>query len=192
MPTISTTKMTAEQFLMLGEDPPGVRLELVDGEVAVSPSPTPKHGFVVMILSRILGNYIEAQDLGELYSDVDTLLDDFNIRRPDLLFFSNENLDLIGETFMEGPPDLAIQVLSPSSVTIDRKDKFTQYRKAGVRFYWIVDPQLKTLEGWELKNRRYIPIGRGQGTGTISLAPFADLEIPLARLWRTRHRRRQS
>jgi Uma2 family endonuclease len=54
----------------------------------------------------------------------------------------------------EDPPDLAVEVLSPGSVNIDRKDKFAQYRKAGVRFYWIVDPQLKTIEGWELKNRR--------------------------------------
>lgn len=184
MSTISTTKMTAEQFLMLGEDPPGIRLELVDGEVAASPSPAPRHSFVVLSLSRILGNHIDEHELGELYGDVDTLLDDFNIRRPDLLFYSTENLDRIGEKFMEGPPDLAIEVLSPSSVTIDRKNKFAQYRKAGVKFYWIVDPQHRTIEGWELKNRRYVPIGRGQGSATVSLAPFNDLPIPLARLWR--------
>jgi Uma2 family endonuclease len=188
MSTISTTKMTAEQFLMLGEDPPGIRLELVNGEVAVSPSPEPKHSYIVIILSRILGNYIEAEDLGELYSDVDTLLDDFNIRRPDLLFFSNENLELIGEKFMEGPPDLAVEVISPGSATVDRKVKFAQYRKAGVRFYWIVDPKLKTLEGWELKNRRYVPIGRGQGNAVVKLAPFQELEIPLSRLWRRKTR----
>ncbi len=50
--------MTAQQFLHLGEDPAGVRLELVDGEVAVSPSPTPKHSFVVMSLALILGNHL--------------------------------------------------------------------------------------------------------------------------------------
>jgi Uma2 family endonuclease len=83
-----------------------------------------------------------------------------------------------------------VEVISPTSVNIDRKTKFAQYRKAGVSFYWIVDPQLKTVEGWELKNRRYVPIGRAQGTTTISMAPFPALEIPLARLWRTRHRRR--
>src|ERR1700733_4723124 len=171
MSIISTTKMTAEQFLMLGEDPPGVRLELVDGEVAVSPSPAPRHSHVVVNLLTILNNHILANDLGELHQDVDTLLDNFNIRRPDILFYSTQNLNLIGDKFMEGPPDLAVEVISPSSATIDRKDKFTQYRKAGVRFYWIVDPQLKTIEGWELKNRRYVPIGRGQGTGTITLAP---------------------
>jgi Uma2 family endonuclease len=190
MSTISTTKMTAEQFLMLGEDPPGIRLELVQGEVAVSPSPTPNHSHVVFALARILGNYIEANELGELYGDVDTQLDDFNIRRPDILYYSDKNLDVVGEKLMEGPPDLAAEVISPSSVTIDRKDKFAQYRKAGVRFYWIVDPELKTIEGWELKNKRYVSIGRAQGAATIRLPPFADLEIPLSRLWRKRRRGR--
>jgi Uma2 family endonuclease len=189
MSTISTTKMTAEQFLMLGEDPPGIRLELVDGVVAVSPIPVQKHSHVVVNLLTILNNHILSNDLGELHQDVDTLLDDFNIRRPDILFYSNENLDLIGEILMEGPPDLAIEVLSPGSVTIDREVKFKQYRKAGVRFYWIVDPQLKTIEGWELKNRRYVPTGRGQGNSTIALPPFNNLEIPLSRLWRTKRRR---
>jgi Uma2 family endonuclease len=96
MSTISTTKMTAEQFLMLGEDPPGIRLELVDGVVAVSPIPVQKHSHVVVNLLTILNNHILSNDLGELHQDVDTLLDDFNIRRPDILFYSNENLDLIG------------------------------------------------------------------------------------------------
>jgi Uma2 family endonuclease len=188
MSTISPTKMTAEQFLMLGEDPPGIRLELVDGAVAVSPSPAPKHSVVVVALTRILGAYVDDHDLGDIYLDVDTLLDNFNIRRPDLLFYATENLDLVGEKCMEGPPDLAIEVLSPSSVDIDRKVKFAQYRKAGVRFYWIVDPKLKTIEGWELKNRRYVAIGRGQGNAIVKLAPFAELEIPLSRLWRRKTR----
>jgi Uma2 family endonuclease len=188
MSTISTTKMTAEQFLMLGEDPPGIRLELVNGEVAVSPSPAPRHSHVVVNLLTILNTYILANELGELHQDVDTLLDQFNIRRPDILFYSNENLDRIGEQFMEGPPDLAIEVISPSSITIDRKDKFAQYRKAGVRYYWIVDPQMKPFEAWELKNRRYVSVGRGQGAAVVKFAPFAELEIPLARLWRNRHR----
>src|SRR5437868_2244053 len=118
MPVLSTTKMTASQFLMLGEDPPGVRLELVDGEVAVSPSPTPKHSHVVVNLITILNNHILATRCGELHHDVDTILDGFNVRRPDILFFSKLRMGLIGEKAMEGPPDLAIEVLSPSSIEV--------------------------------------------------------------------------
>src|SRR5947209_2351568 len=124
MPVLSTTKMTARQFLMLGEDPPGVRLELVDGEVAVSPSPTPKHSHVVVQLIAILAEFIHRLGLGELHHDVDTILDEFNVRRPDILYFAKARTHLIGTKAMEGPPDLTIEVLSPSSIEVDRTDKF--------------------------------------------------------------------
>src|SRR5260370_1258115 len=97
MSTVSTTKMTARQFLQLGEDPPGIRLELVDGEVAVSPSPTPKHSHVIVALIAILYEHIRSNGLGELYQDVDTILDEFDVRRPDILFFSKDRLALVGE-----------------------------------------------------------------------------------------------
>jgi Uma2 family endonuclease len=184
MPIVSTTKMKARQFLQLGEDPPGVRLELVDGEVAVSPSPIPEHSFVVMKLAKILGNHVDDNDLGELYQDVDTLLDDYNVRRPDVLFFSKGRLHLIGKKAMEGPPDLAVEVISPSSIEVDREDKFEQYRKAGVMHYWIIDPAERSVEGWSLQNRRYVATGRAVGTGLVRLPPFGDLEITIEKLWR--------
>jgi Uma2 family endonuclease len=186
MPIVSTIKMQAQQFLQLGEDPPGLRLELVDGEVAVSPSPIPRHSFTVVKLARVLDTYISQNDLGELFQDVDTLLDPFNVRRPDLLFFSKGRLHLVGEKSMEGPPDLAIEVISPSSVEIDREDKFEQYRKAGVQNYWIVDPAQRSVEGWELRNEKYSATGRAAGTGTLRLPPFSDLEIPIGALWRAK------
>src|SRR5213080_3738903 len=101
MPIVSTAKMTAEQFLRLGEDPPGVRLELVNGEVAVSPSPTPKHSHVVIHMVGLLLPHIMASDLGELHHDVDTVLDQYNVRRPDVLYFSKSRVGLIGEKAME-------------------------------------------------------------------------------------------
>src|SRR3954471_2948346 len=121
--TVSTIKMTARQFLQLGEDPPGVRLELVNGEVAVSPSPNPDHSYVVVSLATILQNHINKRDLGQLFADVDTIFGEYDVRRPDLLFFKKSRLHLIGENAMEGPPDLAVEVLSPSSVSMDRKQK---------------------------------------------------------------------
>lgn len=184
MPVVSTTKMTADQFLQLGADPTGVRLELVEGEVAVSPSPTPEHSNVVVQLIILLGNHVYPNDLGELYESVDTILDHFTVRRPDVLYFSRDRTHLVGEKAMEGPPDLAIEVISPSSVEIDREDKFKQYAEAGVAYYWIVDPNLMTMEGWQLRDGAYIGIGQAQGGASIKLLPFPDLEIPLSRLWR--------
>ena len=71
---VSTTKMTAQQFLELGDDPPGVRLELVDGEIAVSPSPTPEHSYVVLELAAIIRDHVKRHKLGRVYADVDTIV----------------------------------------------------------------------------------------------------------------------
>ncbi len=179
----NTTRMTAHQFLQLGEDPVGVRLELVDGQVAISQSQTPVHSRIVVQMTWVLANHIDSKSLGELFYDLNTILDTDNVRRPDLLFCSKDHLDLIGDEAMDGAPDLAIEVLSPSSVKTDRVDKFKQYQKAGVMDYWIIDPQVKTIESWNLENGQYVPAGRGQGADTVRFKPFADLEIPLSRLW---------
>ena len=188
MPVASTIKMRAHQFLQLGEDPPGVRLELVEGEIVVSPSPIPEHSTVILELGRMLLDHVEENDLGEVFGDVDTILDDYNVRRPDLLFFSKSRLDFVGEKAMEGPPDLAVEIISPSSGTVDRKEKFNEYRKAGVQNYWIIDPKQRSFEGYVLKSRRYVVAGKASGEEEISLPPFGELSIPLSKLWRKKRR----
>ncbi|MGE5612578.1 MAG: Uma2 family endonuclease [Bacillota bacterium] len=184
MSTVSTIKMTARQFLELGEDPPGVRLELVDGEVAVSPSPTPDHSYTDKKLSMILTQHVEAHDLGQVFGDVDTIFGPHDVRRPDILFFAKDRLYLISQKAMEGPPDLCVEIVSPSSGKIDRVDKFRQYQAGGVAYYWIVDPQERTLEGYQLQDGVYVPTGQGKASDIVRLPPFPELEIPLQRLWR--------
>jgi Uma2 family endonuclease len=182
--TVSTIKMTARQFLELGEDPPGVRLELVNGQIAVHPSQTPNHSFAVGSLGSILGKHIDNCDLGQLFSDVNTIFGEHDVRRPDILFFRKNRLHLIGEKAMEGPPDLAVEVLSPSSITTDRKDKFKLYAAGKVKNYWIVDPKQRTIEAYRLSGGKYVGGVRGSRTDAVALPPFKDLKIPLGKLWR--------
>src|SRR5688500_11737479 len=184
MSRVSTIKMTARQFLKLGEDPPGVRLELVDGEIAVSPSPIPDHSYTCAKLASILDQHIEDLGLGQLFLDVDTIFGEHDVRRPDVLFFSSSRLHLIGPKAMEGPPDLAIEVLSPSSQRIDRRDKFKLYAAGKVKHYWIVDPAQCTIASYTLRAGKYVGRVRGSGSDVVALAPFAKLEIPLTKLWR--------
>lgn len=188
MPVISTTKMTARQFEMLGEDPPGVRLELVDGEIAVSPSPRPRHSHTLIALIRILGDHIDRQNLGELLTDVDTVFGEFDVRRPDLLFFTRARAHLIGpDKAIEGIPDLCIEIISPSSVEIDRDDKFKQYAAGGVPCYWIIDPKQGSAEAFELGSGKYSLVANGSDHATVNFPPFADIAISLSRLWRPKN-----
>lgn len=183
MSIVSTTKMTARQYLELGEDPPGVRLELVNGEIAVCPSPMPEHGHVIVQLTILLGQHIKKHKLGRLYPDIDTIFGKYDVRRPDLLYFSRDRLHLIGKKAMEGAPDLCVEVISPSSGTIDRRDKFKQYAKGEVAFYWIVDPEQKTVEAYELVRGKYKQAGGGADDDAVRLPPFPKLAIPLGDVW---------
>jgi Uma2 family endonuclease len=183
MPIVSTIKMTARQFIELGEDPAGVRLELVNGEVAVSPSPIPDDSYVEKMLTIILGQHILDHDLGRLYGDVDTIFGRYDVRRPDIIFFSKPRLHLVGKKAMEGPPDLCIEILSPCSVTIDKVDKFEQYQAAGVAHYWIVDPEHRTDDAFHLVEGKYVAAGSGRDQDIVHFPPFADLALPLGRIW---------
>src|SRR6266478_5645189 len=184
MSRVSTIKMTARQFLELGEDPPGVRLELVDGEIAVSPSPRPRHSRPEMRLSRLLLNHIVDRDLGELLGDVDTVFGEYDLRRPDLIDYRKDRVHLIdpGDA-LQNPPDLCVEIVGPSSRIIDRKDKFKQYAVGRVKFYWILDPEERTIEAYRLAAGRYKLVGEGSGNDIVRLLPFKDLEIPLGELW---------
>ena len=183
MPIVSTTKMTADQFLLIGEDPPGIRLELVNGEVAVSPSPTPEHSHIDTELRALLHQHVKANALGKVFGDVDTHFGEHDVRRPDIAYFTSDRLHLVGKKFIEGPPDLCVEILSPSTSTIDRVDKFQQYESAGVLNYWIIDPEPRTIEAFSLRRGKYVSVGRAQGTGRVKLPPFPNLEIVLDDLW---------
>lgn len=103
-------------------------------------------------------------------------------------------MHLVGEKAMEGPPDLCVEIISPTSETIDRKLKFKQYEKFGVAHYWIVDPAEHTVEAFKLVKKKYQPAGSGKDSEVLRLPPFMDLEIRIATLWlpprKSRPRRR--
>ena len=182
--TVSTIKMTARQFLLLGEDPPGVRLELVDGEIAVSPSPTPDHSYTGRMLGHILLGHILAHDLGILIGDVDTVFGELDVRRPDLIYYSRERAHLVRRSApLQHPPDLCVEVVSPGSRKTDRKDKFSQYAAGDVPHYWILDPPKKSVEAYRLASGNYELAASGAGNDKVRLAPFPELEINLSQLW---------
>lgn len=180
---VSTARMKARQFLDLGEDPEGVRLELVDGEIAVSPGAIPSHSHIIVTLSYFLTHHVRQNKLGRILQDIDTIIDDYNVRRPDILYFSSDRTHLIGKKAIEGPPDLCIEVLSPTSITIDRQDKFNQYQQLGVLHYWIIDPASRSIESFSLASGAFQPSGTFKNGDIARLPPFLDLQIPLTELW---------
>src|SRR5437868_3930220 len=104
-------RLTADQYLKLGEDPPGVRLELVNGEIIVSASPSTPHAFTLSQLLAFLVFHVKSKKLGVVMSDTDHVLGMYDVRRPDIYYFSRDRIPLIEQGPIRHPPNLAVEVV---------------------------------------------------------------------------------
>jgi len=126
--------------------------EWVDGEVVmVSPAST-EHQNVGSFLEKVLGIFVEAYDLGMVMRApfVMRIPQRPSGREPDLLFVSRERLNLFKHTYLDGPADAVIEIVSPESIGRDRGDKFVEYERAGIKEYWLIDPLRQSAEFYEL------------------------------------------
>ena len=141
----AATKMTYTQYCLLPED--GKQYEVIDGELFMTPAPRPKHQKIVLRLAEELSGFVRKSGLGEVFvAPVDVLLEQHTILQPDVLFIRQERLAIVKEDAIEGPPDLVVEVLSPSTFYKDLRKKMTAYSQFGVQEYWIVDPETQTIE----------------------------------------------
>jgi Uma2 family endonuclease len=138
-------KMTYDEYCLLPED--RNQYELFDGELVMTPSPSREHQRIAGKLYARLVDHVEKNSLGEAYiAPLDTIFDPYTTLQPDILFVSKERLPEVGRERIEGAPDLVVEVLSPSTFHKDLRRKMTVYSRFGVQEYWIVDPEMKTIE----------------------------------------------
>ena len=163
----------------------GYRLEVLDGELVKDPSPNVNHQRTVLILSEIVRKYFRAKDAdGELFiAPLDVKLDQHTVVQPDLFYLSGEQKALIKESHINGAPQLVVEVLSPFNRSKDRLQKLQLYQKAKVLHYWIVDPEDKTLECYQLIEGLYSLIAYGIDDDLLEHQNFEGLRIELNLLW---------
>jgi Uma2 family endonuclease len=140
--------ITFEEFLSTYD---GVHAEWVGGKAHVmSPGNAPQSR-----LTRFLGSAIqhwaEEKRLGEAFvAPLSVRMLEGSAREPDVFFFTYEHLDRVHKTYVEGPPDLVVEIISRDSRVLDRGEKFYEYEQAGVPEYWLVDPDRKKVELYRL------------------------------------------
>ena len=154
-------RMTYEEYLAWVDD--DVHSEWVDGEVTVFVPPDEPHQDTALFLSRLLADYIDFRRLGKLlFAPFEMrILGGVASREPDLLFVATAHLDRFDGKRLDGPADLAVEILSEHSVARDRREKFAQYAAAGVPEYWLIDPhdERRRFEPFALApDGRYAPI----------------------------------
>lgn len=142
-----------DEFLAWADE--DVRAEWIDREVHLMPPASNRHQDLVRFLTSLFSTVVEATDSGAVVRPAPFQMKLENGREPDVLVVTEENLDRVQDTHLEGPADLVVEILSPGSGPRDRGDKFYEYEAAGIPEYWIVDPEREQLEVYRLVDDRY-------------------------------------
>ncbi|NJK74661.1 MAG: Uma2 family endonuclease [Oscillatoriales cyanobacterium RU_3_3] len=136
---------TDAEFMALDRD--GHRYELVNGELIDMGNSGAKHGYICSILMILLGGYVRLQNLGAMFdSSTAFKMKSGNKRSPDISFMAKERLqglDDLPDGFLEGAPDLAVEILSPSNTVEEIDRKLIEYFDNGSRLVWVVHPKQK-------------------------------------------------
>ena len=156
---ISTQRpLTYDDLLLMPDD--GQRREVLGGELIVNPAPRRDHQEVAANLDWILQRFLRPSGLGRVYTHpVDVYLGRNDIVQPDLVVIRETRLGIYRpEGIVDGPPDLVIEILSPSTRGIDQIRKMALYARSGVREYWIADPEQRRIAIHILEGEDFIPL----------------------------------
>ena len=141
-------KMTYEEFLAWADE--DTLAEWVDGEVVMTSPASYRHQDVRGFLEAVLRPFVEERKLGIVQSAPFQMKLPGSGREPDLLFVAARHLDRLRRTYLDGPADLVVEVLSPESAGRDRGEKFYEYAVGGVPEYWLIDPDAQWAVFYQL------------------------------------------
>ncbi len=162
--------------------PEGLRVEWVDGKVILMSPSNVDHDDLNTWLTAMMRTFVEDHEAGRIFHDLTIRLAPQRRRRvPDLMFVDIDRLHLLEQTYLDGPPDLLIEIVSPDSQSRDRREKYLEYEKAGVREYWIVDPLSKTVEVFRLEKKKFQRVE--ETSGVIASIVLKGFRIKTAQLW---------
>lgn len=132
-----------------------IRFEKINGQiVAMSPSPLVNHSMIVGNIYTLFKSYLKGKTCRTFSDNVDVHLDEHNTFIPDVTIVCKR--DIIKPNGIYGTPDLVVEILSPSTSRRDKKEKKDAYEKHGVKEYWIVSPNDKSVEVHLLKNDTFV------------------------------------
>ena len=159
----------------------GKRYELIDGFAYMMSAPSTAHQSILTELSRQFANYLKGRPCRVFPAPYDVCLNglgdkDKDVVQPDIIIICNESI--IDKKRCNGAPDMAIEILSPSTSKMDLFIKLEKYQKAGVREYWIVDPDAQTVNVNLLENSHYVVTSYECGD-TIAVAVLDGCNITL-------------
>ena len=157
------------------------RYELIDGHAYMMSAPSIAHQSILTELGRQFANYLKGKPCRVLLAPCDVCLNglgdkDYDVVQPDILVVCDESK--LDKKRCNGAPDMVIEILSPSTSKMDLFVKLKKYQKAGVREYWIADPEAKAVNVHILENGHYV-INPYENDETIAVTVLDGCTITL-------------
>lgn len=160
----------------------GRRYQLAQGNLFVTPSPSPAHQRISKRLLILLVDYFEGRSIGEVFdAPIDLILTEQDVFVPDLLVVADPQH--VTKRGIEGPPLLVVEILSPSTHKHDRGVKARRYAELGVEHYWIVDADRQRIECHQRVEGLFRRVIEAEAEATLRHPQWPDLQIALAPLW---------
>jgi len=161
-----------------------MRHELIAGVIVDEPLPFPRHDRVRRRIERILEDFAEEHDLGEVFGDAGYLLsaDPDTVRGPDVSFIAKERLAHFDYArYFRGAPDLAVEFVTPSNRPNVLRTRIAEYFAAGCRLVWVVDPAKQSVTAYRAPDTPHHVSSKQTLDGGDVLAGLA---IPVASIFR--------
>jgi Uma2 family endonuclease len=153
---VASTRLTYGDYVLFPDD--GRRHELIDGKDYVTPSPNTRHQRVLRRLAHAIEHWLVVHPVGEMFfAPFDVVLSEHDVVVPDLVYISAATAAHLDERGLFAAPDLAVEILSPSTRRRDDGLKRRLYERVAMKEYWIVDPRANTVRVFRLDAGRFGP-----------------------------------
>lgn len=173
------TPWTYDDYVDFPDD--GKRYEIVEGEIYVTPAANTRHQDIVGFVFVRFYQHVDSHGAGRVFvAPYDVVLDPTNVVEPDVLFVADHDAHRITRANLQGPPTVAVEVLSDPRH--DRVRKRALYAKFGVKEYWIVDPIGERVEAHRLEGDRYPTPTILEAGDILTTAVLPGLSIDVAAL----------
>jgi len=173
---------TYQDYLKLPDD--GIRYEIINGELVMSPAPTVGHQRTLREFLLTIGNFLRKNPLGEvLPAPTDVILSDINILQPDLVLVLREKYDIFTRENIQGAPDLVIEVLSRGTEKRDRIEKLRAYERFGVQEYWMANHEREWVEVWRRARGKFVLHKRFERNHILTTPLLSGLKIRLTKIF---------
>jgi Uma2 family endonuclease len=176
--------VTRHDYQEMPEGPP--YFQVIEGDLVMSPSPQMFHQEIAGRIHSLILRFLEKHPIGEVFiSPLDVFLSDVNVYQPDVIFVSNARRSILTEHGLEGAPDLVVEVLSPGMARFDRGSKRKIYARTGVKELWIVDPQVKSIQVYQLTKNAETPAATLDADSVFRSPLLPRLRIKAAAIFRS-------